>query len=658
MAKNILDLTKRKYILGGIISSIILIYILQLFHLQVVENDYKTSADNNAFYNKTLYPARGVISDRNGKLLVYNQPTYDLVYIPREVQPFDTLDLCKILNITKEQFDKRIVDLKNKKLNPGYSTYTQQTLMTQLSSQESGLLQEKLYKFKGFDIQKRAVRQYSHPNAGLLLGYIAEISKTQLDKDEDKFYIRGDYVGKSGIELSYEKHLRGEKGREILLRDARGRIQGRFVDGKQDIAPVSGKNLTLSIDVELQAYGEYLMQNKLGSIVMIEPATGEVLCMVTAPSYDPSLLVGRDFSDNYRTLENNPLKPLMNMAVQGMYPPGSTFKTTQGLIFLEEEIINESTMYSCAGGYPPLGGRPKCHPHGAPLPIIPAIATSCNSFFCYGLSAMLSNRKKYAKVPDAFDVWRNHMSNQGFGSSLGIDLPSEKGGFIPTSAFYNRWYKSNWNASTIISIAIGQGEVTATPIQVANLAATIANRGYFHTPHVVKEIQDTPLESKFTEKRETGINSKHYQTIVEGMARAVTGGTCRGANLLPDIEVCGKTGTAENPHGKDHSIFMGFAPKDNPKVAIFVIVQNGGFGATNAVPVGRLMIQKYLKGETPARDKGLEQMIAGRVILPQTYFSWSRSNLRNTEFSGSGQSNRNNAEQPAVQPFRPENESN
>lgn len=649
MAKINLDLTKRKYVLGGIACGIVLIYIVQLFNLQIVKSEYKSSADGNAFFNRTLYPSRGKISDRNDKLLVFNQPTYDLVYIPREVQPFDTLDLCKALDITREQFDKRLADVKDRRQNPGYSTYTQQTFMTQLTTQESGILQEKLYKFPGFFIQKRTLRQYNYHNAGLLLGYVAEVSKSQMENDG--YYVRGDYGGKSGLEVSYEKYLRGEKGVEILLRDAHGRIQGKYENGKNDIAPISGKDLTLSIDIELQAYGEYLMQNKVGSIVMIEPATGEILCLVTSPTYDPSMLLGgRDFKKNYLELENNPLKPLLNRPIQGMYPPGSTFKTTQGLVFLQEDIITENTMYSCAGGYPPLGGRPKCHPHGSPLALIPAIATSCNSYFCYGLSAMLSNRKKYKNVPEAFEVWKDHMVDMGFGYPLGVDLPSEKRGFIPNSNFYDRAYRNSWNASTIISIAIGQGEVTATPLQVANLAATIANRGHYVVPHVVKNIQDTPLDSIYTHKRETGIKKEHYQSIVEGMARAVTGGTCRGANLLPDIEVCGKTGTAENPHGKDHSIFMGFAPKDNPKVAIFVIVENAGFGATFGVPVGRLMMQKYLKGEVPASDKYIEDRIVNTTILPQTFFNWNRTNKRTMEFSQPTPAS-NDVEKDEVKPF-------
>lgn len=628
MTKSNLELDKRKYILAGIVCVIVLIFIFQLFNLQIIKNEYKDYADGNAFFNKTLYPARGTISDRKNKLLVYNQPTYDIVYIPREVQQFDTLDFCSTLGITKEQFEKRISDIKDRRQNPGYSSYTMQTFMTQLSIQESGLLQEKLYKFPGFFIQNRTLRQYNYKNAGLILGYVAEVSKNQLDNDS--YYVRGDYGGKSGIESSYENILRGEKGREILLRDAHGRIQGKYEDGRLDKAPVSGKNLTLSMDMDLQAYGEYLMQNKVGSIVMIEPSTGEVLCMVTSPTYDPSMLLGREFSKSYLELEQNPLKPLFNRAIQGIYPPGSTFKTTQGLIFLDEDIINTSTAYPCAHGYPPLGGRPKCHAHGSPLAIEAAIATSCNSFFCYGLTAMLHNRKKYPNIEEAFEVWKNHMVDMGFGYRLGIDLPSEKRGFIPNSKFYSRAFKTeNWKAANIISIAIGQGEISTTPLQVANLAALIANRGHYYAPHIVKEIQDTPLDSIYTIPHRTTIKKEHFNTIVEGMAHAVTGGTCRGANLLPEIEVCGKTGTAENPHGKDHSIFMGFAPKNDPKVAIFVIVENAGFGATFGVPIGRLMIQKYLKGEVPESDKYIEDRVANTTILPSNFINWNRGKSTN-----------------------------
>lgn len=612
---NNMNLGKRYYVISIIVIVIVFILLCQLFNLQILSNKYKESADGNAFFKKTLYPARGTIYDRNDKLLVYNQPTYDIVYIPREVQPFDTIDFCSTLGITKEHFLKRIKDIKDRRLNPGYSTYTLQTFMTQLTVREYGLFQEKLYKFPGFYIQNRALRQYDYTNGAQILGYVAEVDKTRMD--EDSYYTRGDYSGKSGIEKSYEDMLRGQKGVEVLLRDAHGRIKGKYEKGKYDIPPISGRNLKLSIDIDLQAYGEYLMQNKIGSIVMIEPETGEILCMVTTPTYDPSMLLGREFGTNYKKLEQDPNKPLYNRSLQGVYPPGSTFKTTQGLIFLEEGIITPETMYSCARGYPPGGGRPKCHAHPSPLPLVPAIATSCNSYFCYGLNAMLSNRKKYSSITEAFDIWKDHLVDMGFGYKLGIDLPYEKRGFIPNSEYYTRNFKTNkWYAQNVISIAIGQGEILTTPLQIANLSATIANHGYFYTPHIVKQIQDTILDKTYIEKRYPGIKPEYYGFIAQGMANAVTGGTCRGINLLPDIAVAGKTGTAENPHGKDHSWFMGFAPVDKPKVAISVLVENAGFGARFAVPIGRLMIEKYLKGKVPDKDKYLEDYISSSVILP------------------------------------------
>jgi len=611
----------RYYVISAIIVVIIIVLISQLFNLQILKDEYKDSADGNAFFKKTLYPARGTISDRNDRLLVYNQPTYDVVYIPREVQPFDTLDFCNILGITKDDFRKRIENIKDRRLNRGYSPYTLQTFMTQLTVREYGLLQEKLYKFPGFYVQNRALRQYDYKNAAQILGYLAEVDEETIK--EDRYYARGDHAGKTGVESSYENILRGKKGVEILLRDAHGRIKGKYENGIHDIAPVSGKNIQLSIDIELQAYGEYLMRNKIGAIVMIEPETGEILCLVTSPTYDPSMLLGRDFKENYKELERAPNKPLLNRALQGTYPPGSTFKTAQGLVFLEEEIITPETMYSCAHGYPPGGGRPKCHGHGSPLPLVPAIATSCNSYFCYGLNAMLSNRKKYSTILDGFEVWKNHMVSMGFGYRLGVDLPSEKRGFIPNSQYYTNAYKrENWHAQNIISIAIGQGEITATPLQIANLGATIANRGFYVTPHIVRQIQDTVIDNKYIEKRDPSIKDGHYEAIVQGMANAVTGGTCRGINLLPEIAVGGKTGTAENVHGRDHSWFMGFAPVEKPKLAIAVLVENGGFGATFAVPIARLMVQKYLKEEIPASEKWLEERMANAVVLPNHFSTW------------------------------------
>lgn len=613
----------RYYIISAIIVIIVLVLVIQLFNLQILKDEYGGAADGNAFFKKTLYPARGSIYDRKDRLLVYNLPTYDVMYIPREVQPFDTLDFCNILGITKDDFRKRIESIRDRRVNKGYSPYTLQTFMTQLTVREYGLLQEKLYKFPGFYLQNRALRQYNYKNAAHILGYMAEVDETQINSDS--YYARGDYGGKTGVESSYESILRGRKGVEILLRDAHGRIKGKYENGIHDVAPVSGKNIQLSIDIELQAYGEYLMQNKIGAIVMIEPGTGEILCMVSSPTYDPSMLLGREFQANYQEQEKAPNKPLFNRALQGTYPPGSTFKTAQGLTFLEEEIIVPETMYSCARGYPPGGGRPKCHGHGSPLALVPAVATSCNSYFCYGLNAMLSNRKKYSTILESLDIWKDHMVGMGFGYRLGVDLPSEKRGFIPNSQYYSKAFKKeNWHAQNIISIAIGQGEITATPLQIANLGATIANRGFYITPHIVRQIQDTVLNKQYTERRNPTIKAQHYLPIVQGMANAVTGGTCKAINLLPEIAVGGKTGTAENPHGRDHSWFMGFAPVENPEVSIAVLVENGGYGATFAVPIARLMVLKYLKGEIPEKEKWLEDRMANAVILPNIFSTWQR----------------------------------
>jgi len=611
-------LANRKNIIAAAAVIMALIYLLQLFHLQLLSPEYREYADSNAFLRRTLYPARGAIYDRKGNLLVYNRPTYDVMMVVREMEQFDTLDFCRTLNIDIGRFRQLDADMRDRRRNPGYSSYTPQLFLSQLSVEEYGLLQEKLYKFPGIYIQSRTERQYNYSGMGLILGYVAEVDKNKIAADP--YYVRGDYVGKSGVELSHEEDLRGEKGVEVLLRDAHGRVQGRYEEGRNDKAPVSGKNLTLSIDMELQAYGELLMHNKVGSIVMIEPETGEILCMVSAPTYDPALLTGKSFSTNYRSLENNPYKPLINRAIAGTYPPGSTFKPTQGLIFLQEGIITPESRYACFGGYPPLGGRPACHGHASPLAIQYALSTSCNAFFCYGLNGMLGNRSKYPSTGAAFDIWRDHMVKMGFGYPLGVDLPSEKRGFIPNSKFYSNVFKTErWNAHNIISIAIGQGEILATPLQIANLSALIANRGHYYAPHVVKEITGGVLDERYTRRHESGIDREYFDVTVAGMSDAVTMGTCRGINLQPFLEVCGKTGTAENPHGDDHSLFMGFAPKDDPQVAIAVVVENGRFGATNAVPIARLMMQHYFRGEIPESDRWLESSLINREILPYVY---------------------------------------
>lgn len=600
----------RKFILGGAIILVLLVYVVRLFTLQVLSDEYKTKADSNAFYKKTIYPSRGLIYDRNGELLVYNQPAYDIMFVPREIKgKLDTLELCAALNITREDFEKRMEDVRNPRSNPGYSVYTQQLFMSRLSAEEFARFQEKLFRFPGFYVQKRSIRQYSCDAAGVILGDIGEVSPKRLEADS--YYVRGDYIGTQGLEASYEEVLRGKKGVEMLLRDAHGRIQGKYRNGALDTMPQRGKDITLGIDIKLQRLGERLLKNKIGSIVAIEPSTGEVLCMVSSPSYDPHILVGRQRGANHKKLANDKRKPLLNRAIMGTYPPGSTFKTSQALTFLEEGIITENTPFPCHGGFVHAGLRVGCHPHPAPLPLIPAIATSCNGYFCWGLLRMLSSNK-YGKVQKAMNVWRDYMVSMGFGYKLGIDLPGEVRGMIPNAQFYDKAYRASWNGLTVISISIGQGEVTLTPLQIANLCATIANRGTFITPHVVKNIENDTLASTYNTPRTTMASRKSYEPVVAGMRQAVLAGTCRGANL-PDIEVCGKTGTAQNK-GKDHSAFIGFAPMKEPQIALAVYVENGGFGATYAVPIGALMIEQYLKGELSDNSKIKAEEMENRII--------------------------------------------
>ena len=592
MTNRKFKLEKRKFVLAGFVLLVLSTYIVRLFNLQVLSDEYKSKADSNAFYKKTIYPARGLMYDRNGKLLVYNQPAYDITFVPRNVRNLDTLELCRTLNMTREEFDERMARIRNKRYNPGYSTYTEQVFMSRLSVEEFARFQEKMFMFAGFYVQKRSIRQYAYGAAGVLFGDVGEVSQKKIESDP--YYTRGDYIGTQGLESSYEAALRGKKGVEMLLRDAYGRIQGNYRNGELDTAAVRGKDLKLGLDIELQQLGERLMKNKIGSIVAIEPSTGEILCMVSAPSYDPRLLVGRQRGENHKVLSQDKRKPLMNRAVMGTYPPGSTFKISQALTFLQEDIITPQTYFPCADGFRYNKFKLGCHAHSSPLPLVPAIATSCNSYFCWGLVRMFSSKKYEGGVPEAMDLWRDYMVSMGFGYRLGIDIPGEARGMIPNAKYYTRHYGNYWNAVTVISISIGQGEVTLTPLQIANFAATIANRGTYFPPHLVSEIENDTIASKYKIPQSTMVGREAYEEVVKGMREAVLGGTCRAANI-PGIEVCGKTGTAEN-RGKDHSVFMGFAPMENPKIAVAVYVENGGFGAVYGVPIGALLMEKYING--------------------------------------------------------------
>ncbi len=587
------NLEKRKYVIGGFVVVLVCIYIVRLFMLQIMDDSYKDKSDGNAYVHKIIYPSRGLIFDRKGKLIVFNQPSYDVTVILKDVQPFDTVDFCNTLQITRQEFDERMEKVKETK-----RFYSEQVFLAHINQEDYGRIQEKLYRFPGFSLVQRIMRDYTQPVGAGFLGDIREVNAKEVETDD--YYNPGDYIGDMGLEKEYESYLRGVKGEEILIRDHVGRIKGHYDEGRHDIKPQAGHNLTLGIDIELQAYGEQLMKGKRGAIVAIEPATGEILALVTSPTYDPRLLVGKDRGKNYAALFRDPEKPTYNRAIQAAYPPGSTFKPSQGLILQQEGIITTSTMYPCTGGYVVKGLRVGCHGHAAPLNLKPALTTSCNAFFCWGLNHMLNN-KKYGGTEKAFEVWKNHLVKMGYGKKLGIDLPFEGRGFLPNSKYYNEHIRGKWNANSIISVAIGQGEILATPLQIANLCALIANRGYFYTPHMVKRIEGVGVLKRFTTKRIPSIDAKYYQEVVAGMRGAVLSGTCRKANL-EGIEVCGKTGTAQNPHGRDHSAFMGFAPMNNPKIAIAVYVENGGFGAEFGVPIGSLMMEKYLTGEVKRKD--------------------------------------------------------
>lgn len=594
------NLENRRLVIGGVAVVIVAIYLVRLFTLQLMSDDYKKNADSNAFLKKIEFPSRGAITDRNGRLLVYNQPAYDIMVVMNEESGrLDTTEFCQSLGITKEFFIQRMNDIKDRTKNPGYSRFTQQLFMSQLPNEEFSMFQEKIFRFPGFYVQQRSIRQYQYKYAAHILGDVGEVSPS--DIEDDDYYMPGDYIGKLGVEKYYEKELRGEKGVQIMLRDARGRIQGKYQNGKYDRRPVAGKDLTLSIDLNLQALGERLLEGKRGSIVAIDPRTGEVLCMVSSPTYDPRIMVGRQRGKNHRLLSHDLWKPLLNRSIMGMYPPGSTFKTSQALTFMSEGIISPGTAFPCHHGFYCRGLHVGCHSHPSPISLVNAISTSCNGYFCWGLYYMMGNRRKYKNVQDAMSMWRDYMVSMGFGYKLGIDLPGEKRGMIPNADYYDRNYHGSWNGLTIISISIGQGEVTLTPLQIANLGATIANRGYFYTPHVVRKVQGEPLDTAYTRRHYTKASQRAYNYVVAGMRSSALKGTCRMLGKY-DFEACGKTGTAQN-RGHDHSVFMGFAPMNEPKIAISVYVENGGWGADYGVPIGGLMMEKYLKGKlSPASE--------------------------------------------------------
>lgn len=597
----------RKYILGGIAVAVVIIYLIRLFSLQLMSDDYKKNADSNAFRKEIQYPSRGLILDRKGRLLVYNESSYNIMVVMNDQRGIDTLDFCQTVGITKDFYIKRMDEIKSK---ISYSRYTPQLFMSQIPAEEFSVFREKLFRFKGFSVEKRSVRHYTTGLGAHLLGDVGEVN----DKDiaNDDYYQSGDFIGKLGVERSYEKELRGEKGMRIMLRDVHGRTQGHYQNGKYDKAPVPGKDVTLSIDLDLQALAERLLEGKLGAIVAIEPSTGQILCMASSPTYDPRLTVGRNRGKYHQQLSRDPMRPLLNRAIMGTYPPGSTFKITQALMGLQEGSITPEIAFPCHHGFNYKGLHLGCHGHASPINLVPAIGTSCNAYFCWNLYRMFSNKRKYGSVQNAMNCWKAHMVDMGFGYKLGIDLPGESRGMIPNANYYDDHYRKSWNALTVISISIGQGEVTATPLQIANLAATVANRGHYYVPHIVRSIRGGQIDSLYTHPHHTTINPRWYNYAVAGMRKAVLSGTCHAANI-PGIEVCGKTGTAQN-RGHDHSAFMGFAPMNSPRIAVVAYIENGGFGAVYGVPIGALIMEQYLNGSLSPSSEKKAQVIQNRHI--------------------------------------------
>jgi penicillin-binding protein 2 len=596
----------RKYVISAIFITLISIFLIRLFYIQVIEDRYKLAANDNALRHKIEYPERGVIYDRNGKILVYNEAAYDLMVIPKRVKKIDTLDLCKLLDISKEDFIKKLKEMKGKK----FSSFRPEIFESELSLETYATLQEKLYKFPGFFVQSRTLRKYPLKIAAHALGYVGEVDEN-LIKD-NPYYRMGDNMGLSGVEKSYEVPLRGQRGVKIVMVDVYNREKGSFEDGKYDTTSVLGRSLTSSIDAELQEYGEKLMQNKIGAIVAIEPQSGEILSIVSSPTYDPNLLVGRIKSKNYRRMLLDTLKPLYNRATMAKYPPGSTFKLVNALIGQQEGVINGSTLFSCSSGFHFGGLTVGCHGHASPVNLLFSITTSCNSYYCNTFKNIL---QKYPKTQTGFTVWRNHVLSFGIGKKFPVDLPQESKGNVPTVKYYDKYHGAGrWNAITIISLAIGQGEMGATPLQMANYCATIANRGWFYPPHVIKKVEGGSIDTLYKRKHYTTVNRRYFEPVVEGMRNVILNGTGRIAQL-DSLTICGKTGTAQNPHGEDHSIFICFAPMNNPKIALAVYVENAGFGATWAAPIASLMIEKYLRGEVKRPE--MEKRILEANLIPK-----------------------------------------
>ena len=587
----------------------------KLFYIQIINNEYKKSSDNNSMVYNHIYPPRGVIYDRNGMILVGNKTCYDILVTPREVKEFDTLELAHALDTTVEFIQEKMSYYKQYRSRIGWQTLT---FIRQIDLSSYLKFAEQEYMFPGFKSQMRSIREYPFNAGGNLLGYISEVDPEYIKKHPE--YRPGDYFGKTGLEAAREEDLRGEKGYHIYLRDSKNRLQNPWHDGEEDRDAVPGKDIVTTIDAHLQQYGQELMDGKVGSVVAIEPETGEILAMVSSPGIDVHML--NDIGKYYGQLSKNKYKPMFNRTVMSSNnPPGSVFKLVNGLIGLQEGVLKPEYQYPCDHGFAYTKGRKLgCHGHASPLALLDAIATSCNGYFCYVFRNILEN-KKYDSVEEAFNKWREYVLSFGFGHKLGSDFPSELGGNIPTSDFYNKRYgKGRWRFATIVSLSIGQGEVGATPLQIANLAAIMANRGFYYIPHLVKDSEGISIDPKYHQRQYTMVDTSYFHTTVKGMYMAVNGGGAAGGTAfgakIPGINVCGKTGTAQNPHGKDNSVFICFAPMEDPKIAVAAYIENAGFGATWACPIASLMVERYLTGEVSEERKPVETRVRTTRLIP------------------------------------------
>lgn len=585
---------KNRIVIGVVVAASILL--ARLFTIQVIKDEYKTNATNNSVVYEYIYPTRGLIYDRNGKILVGNKVAYDILVTPRDIKTLDTLALANALDISVDYIREKMQYYKKYRSRIGYQS---QVFLKQITPEVYMKFTEVQYKFPAFKSQVRSIREYPFDAGGNLLGYVSEVDQAFLDKHPGE-YRAGDYAGKTGLEAARENDLRGEKGYHIYLRDSHNRIQTSYRDGELDKQAVAGNDIMTTIDAELQQYGQKLMQNKVGSLVAIEPATGEILALVSSPGISVEQLA--NIGQHYSEIAQDPHRPLFNRAVQSLYPPGSVFKLVNGLIGLEEGVLVPENAYPCYNGYQYTSTRKLgCHSHPSPIVLEQAIMMSCNAYFCYVLKNVLENRK-YAKVSDAFEMWRQYVTSFGFGAPLGSDFPSELGGTIPTADVYNKRYgKDKWKFTNVISLSIGQGEIGVTPLQIANLSATVANRGYYIIPHIIKDYENVTIDEKYKEKKYTMVDTLQFHKVISGMWKAVngepgSGGTAIAASV-PGLDICGKTGTAQNPRGADNSVFICFAPKDDPKIAVAAYIENAGFGATWAGPIATLLVEKYLNGE-------------------------------------------------------------